>query len=287
MRKISLIAILCLIGFSLNIYPLAIFHGLGDFCLNPAYNEFGKYINEKGGATDYHCFESGGSLLDFVTSFNHQAETACENLKKNDKFAGKEIAVMGLSQGALIARYIAEECEFGGKVKRFISIGGPQMGVAAFPHCASGIMCDIVNSVVDKFVYNSFIQGLIGPAGYFRNPKNFNSYLSGSTFLAKLNNEIQHDKTELYKQRILDIEKIVLVMFDQDTMIIPKETAHFQFFDESKHVVDFEKTDVYINDDLGLKQMKTEERIVFLTLPGDHLEFSESDLDNIAIPYLK
>merc|ERR1712100_811809 len=96
------------------------------------------------------CVESGGMFYDWMTSFNTQAQKACNHLKENENFKGKDISVVGLSQGSLLARYIIEECDFGGSVKRYISIGGPQMGVAAIPHCADGWFCNIINGVTDK-----------------------------------------------------------------------------------------------------------------------------------------
>ena len=47
-----------------------------------------------------------------LQSFEKQNQTACEKVKKD--FANQDIAVVGLSQGGLIARYIVEECDFGG-----------------------------------------------------------------------------------------------------------------------------------------------------------------------------
>jgi hypothetical protein len=44
-----------------------------------------------------------------------------------------------------------------GKVRNFLSIGGPHMGVDAVPQCLSGVFCDVINWVAKKFVYESFI----------------------------------------------------------------------------------------------------------------------------------
>jgi triacylglycerol esterase/lipase EstA (alpha/beta hydrolase family) len=45
---------------------------------------------------------------------------------------------MGLSQGSLLARYIVEKCPIKGKVRNYLSIGGPNMGVNEVPGCAKG-----------------------------------------------------------------------------------------------------------------------------------------------------
>ena len=55
-----------------------------------------------------------------------------------------------------------------GHVRNFLSIAGPQMGVAKLPHCFSGKICAAVNSGVRDVVYMGLAQAHIGPAGYFR-----------------------------------------------------------------------------------------------------------------------
>jgi hypothetical protein len=57
-----------------------------------------------------------------------------------------------------------------GTVHNFLSIGGPQMGVADLPGCFNGKICHLVNYGVRKVVYNNIIQSIVGPAGYFRSP---------------------------------------------------------------------------------------------------------------------
>ena len=137
--------------------PTAIFHGLGDACIYPGMHSFTKDI--KDGTGDYaKCIEVGnGSLTSMMENFMSQAETACTNLLADENFNVTEINVMGLSQGALLARYIVESCPIQGKVRNWASIGGPNMGVIDMPHCFSGPFCAMVNTVARDLVYSSFI----------------------------------------------------------------------------------------------------------------------------------
>jgi palmitoyl-protein thioesterase len=148
-----------------------------------------KELGEKTG--DYSvCVEIGnGSVTSLAMDFANQVLEACENVKNDPRLAGQTINVVGLSQGALIARSIAENCDFGGKVSKLLSIGGPNMGVSAFPKCEGGIMCYPINTLTKSLVYTSFAQSNIGPAGYFRDVKNLPTYLKKSHFLPDLNNE--------------------------------------------------------------------------------------------------
>ena len=60
---------------------------------------------------------------------------------------------MGLSQGSLLARYIVEKCPIKGKVRNYVSIGGPNMGVNEIPGCAKGEICEYINLVARNLVY--------------------------------------------------------------------------------------------------------------------------------------
>lgn len=168
--------------------PTAVFHGLGDSCFYPGMYEFTNNIANLTGA-NAHCVEIGwGSVTSIFENFETQAEDACNSVLKMADFQG-EFNVLGLSQGGLIARHIAERCPIQGKVRNLITLGGPNMGVAATPHCFTGIFCEMINYIVDNLVYFAAIQDFIGPAGYFRDPNDLENYLANSVFLPYLNNE--------------------------------------------------------------------------------------------------
>ena len=169
--------------------PTAIFHGLGDACIYPGMHSFTKEIGT--GTGDFaKCVEVGnGSLTSFMDNFEDQGEKGCANLLSIDEFKNAdEINVVGLSQGALIARYVVESCE-GVKSRNLLSIGGPNMGVTDIPHCFSGAACSVINKVARSLVYMKVVQDRLGPAGYFRDPADMSKYLADSVFLRFLNNE--------------------------------------------------------------------------------------------------
>ena len=265
--------------------PVAVFHGLGDSCFNPGMASFTKKLGEKIKNKSL-CFNSGTG---FLTSILDQSKKACEEIKKHEYFQGN-FSVLGLSQGALIARYIIEECEIKGKVLNFVSIGGPQMGVSKVPHCgAKNIECGIINKLAEDVIYSDYIQNYIGPAGYFRSNdfKHISKYYSHSNFLAPLNNEsISHSVNEKYKERFLKLERIQLIMFSKDTMIIPKETAWFGFYNSDGEVLDYKQTELYKKDLIGLKTIDEAGKLHFDSIDGDHLQFNMEDVDEKVVPYL-
>jgi len=99
-------------------------------------------------------------------SIEKQAIGACDSIKANPNLKGN-ISVVGFSQGALLGRYIVESCDFEGQVVNYISVGGPQMGVAKVPRCQSNFICNAINWLVRKVVYWKLFQNWIGPAGYY------------------------------------------------------------------------------------------------------------------------
>jgi len=80
----------------------------------------------------------------------------------------------------------------------------------------------------DTFLYTNFFQSHFAPDGYFKyNSKQHDDYLKMSSFLPRINNEINHFKSEEYKQKFSSLNRLGLVMFMLDEMVIPKESEWF------------------------------------------------------------
>ena len=276
-----------LVAASVSAIPTAVFHGLGDACIYPGMHRFTKELGE--GTNDYaKCIEVGnGSITSMTDNFMDQAEKACNNLLADEKFAVDEINVIGLSQGALLARYIVESCPIQGKVRNWASIGGPNMGVTDIPHCFSGPFCALVNSVARDMVYSSLVQNMIGPAGYFRDTYHLDKYVAGSVFLPHLNNEEDdEDAKAARKARFSALNGALLMMFTEDTMVYPKESEWFQELAADGTVQPLEDSDFYKNDYIGLRALNEANKVTFSSVVGDHLQFSQDDIDNTIIPFL-
>ena len=89
----------------------------------------------------------------------------------------------------LLARYIIQKCEMAGKVKKVVSFCGPMMGTSKVPFCFDGVVCYIINTLADFFVYTKIIQNNIGPAGYYWATSHLDDYKDSESILAQLNNE--------------------------------------------------------------------------------------------------
>ena len=162
-------------------------------------------------------------------------------MKANPHFNSSKFNVMGLSQGSLLARYVAQLCDTPHLPNNLLTVGSPSMGTQAIPHCGHGIFCDIINKLTDSVVYFKLAQNFVGPAGYFRDPKDLKNYLADSVFLPYLNNEKQHPKYELNAKRFKSLNGMLMIEFTKDTMIFPKESEVFGSHDSEGNLLTMEE----------------------------------------------
>ncbi|XP_034215774.1 palmitoyl-protein thioesterase 1-like isoform X4 [Prunus dulcis] len=139
------------------------------------------------------------------------------------------------------------------QVKNFISLGGPHAGTASVPLC--GAMAD---------------------------------YLEKCKFLPKLNNERPDGKNSTLKERFSSLENLVLIMFEHDTVLIPKETSWFGYYqdDTFKSILSPRQTNLYKEDWIGLRALDEAGRVKYISVPGGHLGISTSDMMKHVVPYL-
>ncbi len=70
---------------------------------------------------------------------------------------------------------------------------------------------------------------MLGPAGYFRDPRHYEHYLNQSEFLPYLNNEAGTDEAKAaIKARFSGLNGAMLVKFTEDTVVYPKESEWFE-----------------------------------------------------------
>jgi palmitoyl-protein thioesterase len=76
-------------------------------------------------------------------------------------------------------------------------------------------------------------------------------------------------------------------MFSNDTMIFPKETSWFHQYQADGTILPVTETDFYKNDNIGLKVLNEAGKVKFEEFPGDHLQFTDEQVHNIIVPFLK
>ena len=280
-----LLTLLLPLVISTNYYPIAIIHGFRQSCSEHELKSLESYLQYK---TNRYakCIETGGDNLDISRSFKDQAKKACEIISKDGNYNG-DFAIVSISQGGVLSRYVIEKCQMQGRVKVFVSIGGPLAGTHQLPHCLRGVTCHLLNSFADWFVYKGYVQDTFGPSGYFRVSNHLSNYKKSKSLLLDINNQGKTVDEEA-KTRFTSLEKLVLIAFKRDTMITPRESAHFGEYDKDHKVVPMEQTDNYKYDLFGLKTLVNDpnNKVVKIWIDDKHCWYSFADVDLYMLPYL-
>ncbi|KOC58883.1 Palmitoyl-protein thioesterase 1, partial [Habropoda laboriosa] len=223
----------------------------------------------------------------YFGDINEQVEEVSQRLSQNEHLKNGFNAI-GFSQGAQFLRAVVQRHP-NISIKNLISLGGQHQGVFGLPRCGSAKrnVCRYINRMIKYGAYLPIVQENFIQATYWHDPYQEEEYKNKSTFIADINNERVINKT--YKENLRKLESLVLVKFDKDTMVWPRESEWFGFYKpgQGTEVQIFEETDLYRKDRLGLRALHDSGKIHFLSVPGNHLQFTESwFIDNIINAYL-
>ncbi|KAK4266716.1 hypothetical protein QN277_023602 [Acacia crassicarpa] len=281
---------LCMLPFissALSI-PFIVLHGLGDECKNRAVKHFTELLSNWSGSQGY-CIQIGdGSWDSWTMPLMEQTTIACDEVKKMTALR-QGYNIVGLSQGNMIGRGLVEFCDEGPPVKNFISLAGPHAGIASIPFCGSEQLCILLDELIKLEIYSPFVQEHLAPSNYLKIPTDIVAYINGCKFLPKLNNEIMNMKNYTYKQRFASLENLVLIMFEQDNVLIPRETSWFGYYPDGAFypVLPAQETKLYREDWIGLKTLDEAGKVKFINVSGNHLEISVGDMKKYIVPFLK
>jgi len=223
----------------------------------------------------------------YFMNVNDQVTQVCSMLKNDTRFAGGYNAI-GLSQGGQFLRAVAQRCP-DPMMYNLISLGGQHQGVFGLPKCSAPKKewCEIVDKLITHVAYADWVQRFLVQAEYWHDPFKNDDYVQKSVFLADINNERSVNQT--YKENLQRLDNLVLVLFENETIVQPKESEWFGYFKvgSDKEMVPMEKSVLYTDDRLGLKAMKEAGKLHLLSSPGDHLQFTKDWFKvNILKPFL-
>ena len=284
MNSIYFSILILFFSYTYCIYPIALFHGIVDSCtmkntsrlVSDLQNDLGVHVE---------CIEIGNGFMDSVTkSIDAQVEEACEKIKSNPKFQGK-FNILGISQGTLIGRYIIEKCDMEGQVMKYMSFDGPQMGIASIPKITCGSFCEWLCNITASLAYN--LKDKIAPCGYYKYKYDQETYMKTNTFLKMLNNENLEKDEEIYR-RFTSLEKVKLIKSREDTVITPRESSWFEFYDkEGKEIVPLKFSDFYLDDYIGLRKLDEEGKVEFTEFAEEHVLYNMKEYNEEIVQFFR
>lgn len=261
--------------------PVVLWHGMGDSCCYSfSLGAIKKIIEDEVPGIKVISIRIGKDTVEdvmngFFKNVNHQVEEVCD-LLSNEESLKDGFNAIGFSQGAQFLRAVAQRCPYP-QMKNLISIGGQHQGVYGLPRCPSLVhyLCDRLRNILTYAAYSKFNQNHFVQAEYWHDPLKEDEYKERSIFLADINNERALNET--YKENLQKLEKLVLIKFTEDTMVQPRESEWFGFYEpgQSNKIQSLQDSYLYREDRLGLKKMDEDGKIDFLEVHGDHLQFSD------------
>lgn len=259
---------------------IVLWHGLGDNYNSTGMRRMAQILNQMLPDVYVHSVyldenpqtDERRSLLGDA---NIEVDLVCEQLSTVAELADG-FGAIGFSQGGLFLRALIERCP-NVTVSKLVTFGSPHMGVLELPLCEreDDWVCQRRNALLKRQVWNSPVQKLIVPAQYFRDLLQYANYLEHSNFLCEVNNERDEKYDAEAKARFEKLEKLVLIKFDRDKTLVPKESAHFQEVGVRGQVVPIEQTRLYKEDLIGLRKLLKEDKVDFYTIDDDHMRFSD------------
>lgn len=264
--------------------PIVLWHGMGDSCYNDL--SMGKIRRRlesrlEGVYVKTLCF--GDNLAEdaasgFFANANDQVDAACRAIAEDEKLQNGYNA-MGFSQGGQFLRAVAQRCP-SPPMKVLVSVGGQHQGVYGLPHCTGGPICDVIRKVLSVGIYWGWLQNGLVQAQYWHDGHSSRNYRRGSVFLADINNDRDDPslRNASYAANLANLEKLVLVKFNQDSMVVPRDSSWFEFYapGSSSKILPLEESAIYKEDWIGLKQLAESGRLDRLAVNGDHLRMPVS-----------
>ncbi|KAI5283862.1 Palmitoyl-protein thioesterase 1 [Ascosphaera aggregata] len=281
--------------------PLIIWHGLGDSYGNAGIKEIAALAGDVTPGTYVHVIRLGDTPnadreATFVGNVTAQVDSVCEQLQMDRILStAPAINALGFSQGGQFLRALIERCADGGETGRggippvhnLVTFGSQHNGIHAFQQCQSffDVVCKSAEALLRRGRWSYFAQSRFVPAQYFRDPEELDNYLQYSTFLADINNE-RAIKNEGYKKNMQRLNHFAMMMFANDTVVVPKESAFFaDVYKTAQKVVPLRQRDIYKQDWIGLKTLDEAGKLSFEVVEGDHMQLTEETLRDIFTKY--
>lgn len=273
--------------------PLVIWHGLGDSYDADGIKQVAALAETINPGTYVHIVQIGDDddsdrSATFFGNLTEQVQHVCDQLAQDNILrTAPAINGLGFSQGGQFLRAYVERCNFP-PVRNLVTFGSQHNGISDFQACASAtdFVCQSANALLKLGTWTQFVQGVLVPAQYYRDPEDMDAYLENSNFLADINNE-RAVKNQTYAENIARLNKLVMYLFADDKTVVPKQSAWFAEYNKTSQVVTpLAERKMYTEDWLGLKALAEQKNgLVFDVLQGEHMQFSDDALMAVMKEY--
>ncbi|KAJ3547623.1 hypothetical protein NM688_g5381 [Phlebia brevispora] len=265
--------------------PLVIWHGMGDSYASPGILEFMEMIRDMHPGIFVHSVYINENLDEdrragWFGNLNEQLANVSLQLNSIPELEDGFDA-LGFSQGGLFFRAYVERYN-SPPVHNMIAFGSPHMGVSDLPVCKPwDLLCQLARRATRGGVYGEWAQENLVQAQYFRDPEQLDLYLSRNKWLTSINNEIPDSVNTTYAKNLESLNKLILVLFSEDTTVVPKESAWFGSYAPSnesssadKAVIPMRLQPLYTENRIGLKTLDQRGDIVLATCVGEHMQLT-------------
>lgn len=257
---LSLISILLLCKIT-NAYPTVLMHGVLASKENMAELKNMLELNFK--ISVYNMEIGNGAITSILTPMETQLQILCDEIYKIDELKNG-FNFIGMSQGGLLARGYVEYCNKY-PVINLITLASPNGGVY------------YKTSLADNY-YEQSKQDSFSISNYWRDPYRYDIYLSNSTYLAQLNQEVI---ANCIQNNLDEVKNFVMVWSPNDEVIMPPESGKFslQFVnnDGELEIQEITETELYKSGCLGLKNLNDNSRLKIFETDCTHSQHKEPE----------
>ncbi len=241
--------------------PIVLMHGiLSDITkMQPV----ADWLHENTGGATVIPIEIGNGKQDSAAlTMPIQLASFCQSIRDNQEVLGDGFNMIGISQGGLLARGYVQKCA-DYPVRNLITWVTPHGGVYPYP---------------DLTIYTDTSQAKNSYPGYWRDPFQYNNYLTSSAYLSDLNNENPGVNSSVYRDRILGLDNLVLIWSREDDVLEPPASGRFSTFAVGKwplEIINVEETPMWSG--LGLDILNATNRLKIYETDCDHADHVSVD----------
>lgn len=232
-------------------YPTILIHGIASS--REQLEPFASKLDH-----NIYNIEIGNGYLDSIfMNMNQQCYLFNKEIEKLN-ISNEKINIIGFSQGGLTSRcYVEKYSHLTKRVSKLITIGTPHEGIY-------------------------YENGLIKHE-YFKDPFLYEKYLKKNDYLAYLNNEIVHEKSEIYKNNMKNLDLFINIYSKNDEVIVPYQSAIFEFYNIEKamrndvlEILELNKSKQYTYDLIGMKYLIINNKYSKYIINCSHTQFKEN-----------